>query len=298
VTRLLAFVLVGAACGAPEPCEIDENCPLDLVCGADGLCGSPATRFFAVSELGIVGIDGTTTRGFDLDGVISTGEGPTCVDRSRDYTSADDPSITGVDNGFGGRLDALAGVPECEGRSPEDCARALMTGRVADGTTLVVIEIRDFESWRTDSNVDVIVYDARVPGCPIDERCPPDLDGGTLAPDQRFEIAASGAARGGGVIDEGKLRVAFDAPILLRGEPDMSLRNARLEAQIGAGGLDDVLIGAALALSDLCPPAQCLPASMPSPFEAADLDPDPRDPSRCRSVSVTVSATAVPALAP
>jgi hypothetical protein len=286
------LILFAGACEAPTRCEVDEQCPAQLVCGDEGVCGAPGTRFFAISQLGIPGTDGMTARGFDLDGITSTGEGTGCVERARDYTSADDPSVTGVDNVIARFVDELGRDTPCtDGLSPEDCIAERMTSHISTGSTLRVIELDGLESWRTDSEVEVVVHGASVPGCPPGAQCAPELEGRTLAAGQRFDLVEPNVATGTGAIDDGILTVALAGAFTVELDQHFLLRDPSVAARVDADGLHDILVGGGVAYADLCIEGFCESDSI----EEADLDPDPRDPTRCRRVSMTFSAAAVPA---
>lgn len=298
-TVVLLVVLAGCT-SPPIACERDGDCPAELACGGDGLCGSgPVTRLFVISRLAIPGTDGTHARGFDLDGVVSDGTGTGCVERARDYVSLDDPAVSGVDNWMATVLPTIATNICAEGAPHEPCVEELIASSIAEGSTLIAIELGDLDSYRDDAEVDVVFHRARIPGCSAS--CAPELDGGALAADQRYVLEH--VAEGSGAIDDGVLRASFEGPLPIEMRLELPLvlilRDGRLEAGVDAAGLHDAVVGGGYAFDDIpypiCDPGPCDPSTHPLALQA-DLDPDPADPTTCRRLSVALTFSAVPAL--
>jgi hypothetical protein len=145
----------------------------------------PQTRRYVLSAIRIPEPMGTTAVGFNLDGMNSDGTGTTCVELSPDYTSINDAPETGVDNALGSlvpQLGMLLGDSCPMGTPAADCLSALIGQQITEGKLLIVMEVRDINSFVTDSSIEVQLYLGTVPGGGA-----PMLAGSTLAPDQAFE---------------------------------------------------------------------------------------------------------------
>jgi hypothetical protein len=255
------------------------------------------TRFYAISGVDVVQDPAGNPVGVDLDGVTSTGEGPTCVDLTPDYPSVTEPGVTGVDNAFADMIVQMTdpdGAGPCTSVPDWICQRVIFDGKIAAGEWLFVIEVSGIHDGATVDDVRVAVHRAAIPG-------PPALIGGRLAPDQRFALEQV-AETTDAVITGGRLRARFhealplDLPL-----PIPPLRDAQLSVELSPTSLRGALGGRldvdeAAALSDPTWPGSA--ADIRGYYRGlVDLDPDPSDPTVCRGAALGLGIEAVSALA-
>lgn len=86
------------------------------------------------------GVAGTAL-GVDLDGVVSSGEGPTCADRHGDFVSVRDPLVTGVDNAFVPGVAQLIVRGRCGSVPDYECASRLNREAIVAGEILWAVEV-------------------------------------------------------------------------------------------------------------------------------------------------------------
>lgn len=269
----------------------------------------PGTRsVYALASMSAREPEGDRADGSDLDDVVSTGEGVTCVDLTPDFVSLQD-GARGVDNALAPLVPTLGSLhaDSCAvAASAQACLAELSTRAILAGRSLYVIEVTGIGSYEDDPAVEVIVHRATVPGCDpaVASTCAPRRTGTTLAPGQTFETRELG--RGAGTIAGGRLRVSFARPVpidipMFRAEPaEHALHGARLVATITPESLSSAALAGALEVEEMARRAE---EGMPGAGElvrsvmsgVADLDPDPEDSSRCLQLSVALSITTVPA---
>lgn len=257
----------------------------------------PIRRLYVLSSIRMEASDGTRASGLDLDGLDSSGEGATCVDRHADLQSVRDPAEHGVDNAMAVQVPNFQRLlgDECA-PGTEDCLADILARGIASGELLVVVEVRDIHSFVND-DVEVVLHRATSAGAPL-------LIDGALAPDQTFALEPLATAAHAS-IEAGTLRASFDAPFpidLPLGEVTWTLpvRTARLEASIDLADLRDGVLAGGLDVDEvvrttMCDPTACDPGLLDS---FADLSPRPGDPTRCAEVSFALDVGAVSAAEP
>jgi hypothetical protein len=146
----------------------------------------PETHYYVVSELSIPEVMMGRAAGFNLDGMVSTGMGSTCVDLTEDYTSLTDPSENGVDNALAGLVPQLGMLLQdsCPRGTPAaECLSTVLQQQIAEGDLLLIMEVGDINSFNNDSNVTVRFHLGRVqtcnPGCRWDSGAMRCRDNGT-----------------------------------------------------------------------------------------------------------------------
>jgi hypothetical protein len=319
-------------------------------CGDDGGGNMPPeTHRYVVSEISIPEVMGMMAAGFNLDGMVSTGMGSTCVDMHADYRSITDPMEDGVDNGLAELVPALGSLlsSQCPTGTPAgDCLKMLLDRQILDGRLLIVMEVRDINSFNNDPMISAQFYLGTVPtcnpGCRWDMManscrnagtfgsmassmcsgatmqeactammgdamsCRPMVSGSRLAPGQTFDVQPVGPVINGSITN-GRLRLV--SPMLTisldtsLGTFDLVLRNAELRANITREGLTNGAIGGALRVQDIVDTANRIMMGSGATVEsvlstAADLDPDPMDMTRCRSISAGLLFSATSAAGP
>jgi hypothetical protein len=227
--------------------------------------------------------------GFDLDGRISDGTGPDCID-ALDFTSpiSGDP---GVDDQLASNL-----VPLFAGELPEGIAGAFRDA-IASGQTLLVLEVNGVDGFVNDPLVSVHVFYAETESGAL-----PMVDAsGQLVPGQSFRVAddlgtSAGAISGGRLrttIPMLALRLAFGgAPIAvpivgLRYEADISataLTNGEAGGRVEVAPVVAVLVAAGLPVDEPLVRAVAQP----------DLDLDAA--GECASISAGLTLEAVEAV--
>ena len=266
-------------------CVVGESEPAD-----PGL-----TRFYVIAGVDVVS-DRNGPVGVDLDGVTSTGVGPSCVDRTSDYPSSTEPGVDGVDNAFADGLVALVdpdGDGPCNTSPDWDCEGVKLTQRFALGEGLVVLEVSGIDEVLALDAVRVLVHRASAVGAPL-------LADGMLAPDQQFALTLL-TETSDATISGGRLRARFHAPLALN-FPLLTppLHDAQLSVEISPTELRGALGGAldpdeAAVLYEAAR-AGAGDAARAAVLAVADLDPDPGDATKCRAASLGLGIQAVSAM--
>ncbi|WP_236517980.1 hypothetical protein [Sandaracinus amylolyticus] len=250
----------------------------------------PVTHTYVVST---ISIPMTSQRhnepapGFNLDGVDSDGSptGATCVDRSPDYTSSNDPGESGVDNALGGLVDTIGSLL---GDGDLD---ATLAEQITEGSLLIMMQVRDVNSYTNDSSVQVQLYLGSVPGGGA-----PMVSGSALAPGQTFEGTAIGSVQTGSIVN-GRLRVETDLLTLAINTGDVSLdlniRDAQVRANITPTALANGAIGGSVRVEEIAEAAEEIMAGLGDTVltvlgGVADLEPTADDPLTCESLSVGI----------
>ena len=266
---------------------------LNLVaCGDDPgmMVPDPVTHTYVISTISIPEATGTMAAGFNLDGMVSTGEGTTCVDLSPDYTSTNDME-EGTDNGLASLLPTLAmlvGGPLDE----------TLQAQIVDGSFLLLMEVSDINGFNNDDSVMVQLYIGSVPGGGA-----PMIAGATLAPGQAFDGMAIGTPQTGSITG-GRLTVA--TPLLTLAIDtgdfmiDLPIRTAQIRADISATGLGNGAIGGSLRVEDIATAAEMIMPFLGYTVRGglggvADRQPQAADPTTCDALSVGILFNAVSA---
>lgn len=252
---------------------------------------TPRTHRYVVSVLRIPEPMGSMAYGFNLDGVVSTGEGTTCVDLAPDYQSINDPGENGVDNGLA-TLVPLLNMAAGGGSLDEGIA-----SQIASGSLLLVMEVSGIDNYTTDSSVMLSLHRGEVAG-----GMPLLAEDGTLAPGQEFMLTAVSPAVMGSITN-GRLRAQTDAlPVTIdTGNPDvgaitLTFHNAQIRANISKTGLAVGAIGGAIVIEELVMTAEMVRPGAGDLVRSAvtgDLQPDPANTANCASLSAGLSFTAI-----
>lgn len=283
-----------------------------VACGGGGGDGmDPVTRRYVVSVIEIPEADGTTAVGFNLDDMVSTGEGTTCVELTPDYTSINDPGEDGVDNALASlvpQLGMLLGDSCPAGTPAAECLSALLSQQIAEGSVLLVMEVRDINSYANDDSIALQLYLGKVPGCDdtMPETCAPMLEGSTLAPGQDFELTAVGSVVDGSITNgrmtanTPSLTISINTMDLML---DLILRNAEVRANITEGSLTNGAIGGSLRVQDIADAAEAIMPGLGMTVMSvlsgiADMEPQSADPTTCDALSAGIRFQAVEAAAP
>lgn len=304
----VALVLLALGCarshgrGGLDP-TLDGGAPVDPV------GPGPGTRsVYVLTSTSPRVAEGVRADGVDLDGVVSTGAGWTCVDVAPDFVSLQD-GAPGVDNMLAALVPQLGMLhgDSCPPGTPGDACLALLSTRaILSGSSLYLVEVTGIGSYADDPDVEVMLHRASVIGCDpaVPASCVPGIEGSSLAPDQTFEAVEVG--RGRGSIVGGRLRVAFAAPVqiemplLSADAASLALLAPRLTAAITPGALSSGALAGAFDTEEM---ARRADERMPGAGDLvrsvlggiADLAPDPADPTVCRQLSAALSIAAVPA---
>lgn len=262
-----------------------------IACGGDddgpGEMMDPVTRTYVVSTISIPSTSqtyGDPAPGFNLDGMDTMGDpnAESCVDRVADYTSQTDPGEAGVDNALGGLVETLAGfVGDLDMTIAE---------QITEGSILVMMEVRDINSYTNDSSVQVQLYLGSVPGGGA-----PMISGSTLAPGQMFDAEPIGSVQMGSIVN-GRLRVV--APLITLGintgdiNLDLNIRQAQVRANISETGLTNGAIGGSLRVEDIVAAVAMIQPDLVDTARMlleglADLEPA-ADPDTCQALSVGI----------
>lgn len=282
-------------------CAVLSGASMGLVaCGDDdGTGGGPdnpedgMTRVYVVSTVSIPAAMDGRAPGYNLDGVVSTGEGDTCADLAVDFTSVTDPTETGVDNALAELapiLEELASINLDE----------TIAAQIAEGSLLLLLEVRDIDSFANDSSVSVQLHLGSVPGGGA-----PELDGAVLRAGQTFDGMAIGTAVPG-EITGGRLRADTPQLVLEINADDLALDLVISDAIIGASITDTRLangaIGGSLRVDDLREAVASIDESYAGYVDTivapnyADLDPSADDPELCTALSVGLLFSGVDAV--
>lgn len=268
-----------------------------LGCTSTGTSTSPEHRVYLLTSLDTDSGAAGTALGVDLDGVVSTGEGPTCVDQHGDFLSTRDPGVAGVDNAFVPGVAQAIVRGRCGSVPDFACSSRLNRAAILAGEILWAVEV--VGPLDADGEVAVTLHRVSLGG-----GAAPIWVEGHLAPETVVVLEPVTRSSSASVVD-GELHATFEDPFepeLFFGgdEPRLRLRLERvvLVADIGpdslaAGVLGGVLrVTAALAeLERVMPGSSAETAEYVDPM--ADLDPDPRDPMRCLSLAVGLGFSAV-----
>lgn len=275
-------------------CAVLSGASMGLVaCGGDDDGDDimdPETQVYVLSTVSIPEVMGTgaaaTAAGFNLDNMVSTGAGSSCVELTPDYNSANDAGETGVDNALASLVPTLEMLLS-DGESLDETLQAQIT----EGSLLIMMEVRDINSYTNDSSVTVQLYLGSVPGGGA-----PMVSGSALAPGQTFDAEAIGTAQTGSIVN-GRLRVQTELLTLAINTGDISLdlniRNAQVRANITPTNLANGAIGGALRVQEIADAAEeIMPGLRDTVLSVlggvADLEPQSADPTVCDSLSVGI----------
>lgn len=283
-----------------------------VACGGGEGTEDPVTRRYVLSAVQIPAATGTTAAGFNLDDEISTGDDDSsCVGLTPDFDSANDPGEQGIDNQLGTLVPMIGTLlmDSCpEGTPAADCVSALLAEQVREGSLLLVMEVRDINSFANDDDIEMQLYLGTVPGCDdtMPETCAPELTGETIAPGQDFEVMAVGSPVSGS-ITAGRMTAVTDRLDIAidTGDAELTLvlRNAEVRANITETSLSNGAIGGSINIEELATAAETFMAGAGALIRSvvgavADLDPDPAMPLDCRAISAGIAFTAVDAAEP
>lgn len=285
-------VLSGASMGLVA-CGGDDDGP-----GTD-MPGDGETQVYVLSTVSIPESMGSgasaTAAGFNLDNMVTPGDpaAANCVDATPDFNSSNDPGETGVDNALSGLVSTIEGLLS-DGESLDETIGA----QIAEGSLLIMMEVRDIDSYTNDSSIEVQLYLGSVPG-----GAAPMLSGATLAPGQTFEGMALGSAQAG-TITSGRMRVQTRLLTLSINTGDVALdlniRNAQVRANITPTALVNGAIGGSLRVEEIADAAEEIMSGLRDTVLSvlggvADLEPQAADPQTCDSLSVGILFGAVEA---
>ena len=283
-------------------CAVLSGASMGLVaCGDDdGTGGGPdnpddgMTRVYVVSTVSIPEAMDGRAPGYNLDGVVSNGEGETCVDVAEDFTSVTDPSETGVDNALAELAPVLAGIAGI------DIDEAI-AAQIAEGSLLLLLEVSDIDSFGNDSSVSVQLHLGSVPGGGA-----PELDGAALRAGQTFNSMQALGTPVAGEITGGRLRADTPRLVLEINTGDLELDLVISDAIIGASITDTRLangaIGGSLRIDDLREAVAGIDPMYADYVDTlvapsyADLDPSADDPELCTALSVGLLFSGVDAV--
>jgi hypothetical protein len=229
LTALAALSL--AACGGGTPGDTDRT---------DGMT---VTYVVSTADVPEVSADNEAP-GFDLDGAPGTAATDACND-APDFTSP----ITGaanVDNQLSANvIGLLAGMLDMG-------VAGAIEEQIAAGSFLLMMEVVDIDAFTNDTNVDVRIILGQLPAGTTMAMVGAD---GRLTPGQTFEQMTVLATITGAEISGGRIEVAADSlPISLAVDGmnlTLTLRQARIAADISMGGLARGEIGAQLSVTDI-----------------------------------------------
>jgi hypothetical protein len=282
-------------------CAVISGASMGLIgCGGDDVppveTMDPVTRTYVLSTISIPEVMGSgaaaTAAGFNLDGMVSTGTGSTCVDLTPDYLSLNDPGETGVDNALAGLVPTLEMLIGGEGLD------ATLQEQITEGTLLIMMQVRDINSFTNDSSIQVQLYLGSVPGGGA-----PGITGSTLTPGQAFTGMPVGTVQTGSIVS-GRMRVS--TPLLTIGINtdslmlDLNIRSAQVRATIRTDSLSNGAIGGALRVEEIADAAEAIMPGLRATVLSvlggvADLEPQAADPLTCDSLSTGILFTAVSA---
>ena len=267
----------------------------------------PTTFTYIISVLQMPEAAGGSAMGFNLDG-FDSGLGSTdpvasCERSNQDYSSGLDPSHVGVDSTLQEMIplfESAVAATDCPGTSTEGCFNRLLQRGVEDGAGLLLIEVREVESFTHDEAVEVTLHRAALP---TGETLRLAGDEG-LAPGQTFlsqEVLLTSSTAD---IFRGRLRVRWTGhlPIVLPlfdvGTTNFS--DPELRGQLTRDRITLGVIGGATEVESL---VSRVAATMPEVADtvrtilesASDLHPLADDPHVCNDVSAGFTFEAVSA---
>jgi len=228
--------------------------------------------------------------GFNLDGLVSDNVTEACNDVA-DITSSVSGE-EGVDN-------ALAGVIPILGGMIEGGIQGALEEQIAAGTFLLLVEVSDVDSTAVDESVGVRLFLGTTTETIT-------LEGGRIAPRQTFAMGTVLASLpiGTAAITGGTLSFQSDSlPLSLSisgADIRLTLRSARLRADISATGLTNGEIGAFVTVADIVQlgedlgQGEVVNEGTIRSLGLPDLDPTADD-TICDSISVGLSFEAVSA---
>ncbi|MDQ3032086.1 MAG: hypothetical protein M3Y87_06695 [Myxococcota bacterium] len=267
-------------------------------------CGGPGdepelneTQIYVISNISIPEVMGSgaaaTAAGFNLDGMVSTGAGTTCVELTPDYMSSNDPGEEGVDNGLANlvpTIEMLLGDGETLDQT--------LQRQITEGDLLLMMRIEDIDSYNNDSSVSVQLLFGTVPGGGA-----PMVSGSSLAPGQTFEAMELGAPVTGSIVS-GRLRVNTDLLTLSINTGEfmlpLNIRNAQIRANITADALVNGAIGGSLRVMEIADAAEMIMPGLRATVLSvlggvADMEPQAGDPTMCDALSTGILFGAVDA---
>ncbi|MGF1469665.1 MAG: hypothetical protein ACFCGT_26375 [Sandaracinaceae bacterium] len=258
-------------------------------------------------------------QGFNVDGIDSgTGGLPPgdCQDLRRDFRGTVDDLHVGVDNNFQGLFVVLDAQIEDAVNTDEDpsndcptfepdedaggCLELTIQRQIPDGDLLVLFRIEGWNGTPNDDGVQVTLYQATL----LDDE-PLEVDGsGRILADQSVGLGEPlGEAQSGDVFG-GRLRVRTDSlPLVLEfdtGPLVLSIQNAEVRFDLREGEpAGNGIIGGAFLNDDILETIDQIDPGLRLGVEAiltgaADIDPDPREPTECRAISVGSAFDAIP----
>jgi len=284
--------------GAAE--RIDAGVRLDAVAMADVQLPDPgvsATTTYIVDDYVIpdapTGPRMDTAPGFNLDDRISVeGGAGECEDFIGDYVSPRGEG--GVDNQLVGVVISTLMGFIADLRFEE----AVETG-ITSGRRILAIRVSGIDSYSDDPSVTVDWFYVKPASCTGDV-C--ELPGG-VRPDASWIARGAPLETGApGRIVGGRLSTTMTAFPLVLGDSvialDLQIEDAVLEARVTPTALSEATLGGGITIDDYVAAFEAL---MPGIGETArgllemyaDIQPDPRDPVICQSLSAGISLSAV-----
>jgi hypothetical protein len=268
--------------------------------GCDGGGGGdmdPVTNTYVISTLSIPEVMGSgsaaTAAGFNLDSMVSTGAGTSCVELTPDYMSSNDTGENGVDNALASLVPTLEML-----LSDGETLDQTLQGQITDGSLLIMMQVRDINSYNNDDSITVQLYLGEVPGGGA-----PMVSGAGLAGGQEFTGTAIGPAVTGSIVN-GRMRVNTDLLTLMINTGDimlpLNIRNAQVRANITPTALANGAIGGSLRVLEIADAAEMIMAGLRATVISvlggvADMEPQAADPTMCDSLSTGILFGAVDA---
>lgn len=260
-------------------------------CGDDGGgTMDPVTHTYVISTLSIPEVMGSgaaaTAAGFNLDSMVSTGAGTSCVELTPDYSSSNDPGENGVDNALASlvpTLEMLLG----DGESLDQT----LQGQITDGSLLLMMQVRDVNSYANDDSISVQLYLGEVPGGGA-----PMVSGSGLAPGQTFTGMAIGPVVSGSIVG-GRMRVNTELLTIAIDTGDIALdlniRNAQVRANITPTALTNGAIGGSLRVLEIADAAEAIMPGLRATVISvlggvADMEPQAADNTMCDALSTGI----------
>lgn len=276
-----------------------KNALVALAALALGACGDPGTPVddptdgarvtYIVSTADVPEVDSMDRApGFDLDGAPGTGATDACTDEI-DYTSP----VTGatqVDNQLSANVISLVGDMLMDGVS------GAIEEQIAAGSFLLMMEVTDIDDYTTDGSVSVRLILGALPAGTMMATVGAD---GRLTAGQTFTSMTVLATIADAEIRAGRIEVQADSLPLSLNVMDMdltlTLRQARIAADISATGLSGGEIGAQLSVGDIVTLATMFGLGVSEDtirmVARPDLDPDGSGVCQAISAGLTFEAT-------
>lgn len=239
--------------------------------------------------------------GFNLDGIDSqlgsVAGDATCEEFNPDFEALQDQGLIGVDNALQGLIVTIEGILSID-------IDATLAEQIADGSLLLMMEVRGVNDFNYDSDVQLQLYLGELAaGATL------EIGGdGQVAPGQTFETSMMLGAAVDGDIFDGRLRAATDLLTIPIETEDFSLplmiSSAEVRFDISETGLVNGTIGGVLTVQSLVDATGALAPGMEGTVYGivsglADVNPcdmagecmDPEDmpvmdPAVCGSLSV------------